>query len=52
LLEDLETKSWDEIGKMEIKQEEAMELERVLRYYVERVIEGKLKSRQFLKDLK
>lgn len=51
LLGELEEKTWDEIGKLEINQTQAMELERVLRYYVERVIEGKLKSRQFLKEI-
>lgn len=51
LLEDLEVLSWDEIEKIEINEKEALELERVLRYHVERVIEGKLKSRQILKKL-
>ena len=49
LLKRLEVLSWDEIEKIEIKEKEAMELERVLRYHVERVIEGQLKSRRFLK---
>ena len=51
LLEKLENSAWDEIEKMEIKEKEALELERLLRYHVERVIEGQLKSRQFLKKL-
>lgn len=51
LLEYLEVMSWDEIEKMDISEKQALELERVLRYHVERVIEGKLKSRQFLKKL-
>ena len=51
LLGDLVTKTWDGIEKLKINQKEAIELERTLRYYVERVIEGKLKSRQFLKKL-
>ena len=49
LLQSLEKSSWDEIAKMEIKDKDAMELERILRYHVERVIEGTLKSRKFLK---
>src|SRR3989344_303579 len=48
LLENLEILSWDEIEKLEINKKEALELEQVLRYYVERVIEGRLKSRQML----
>lgn len=52
LLRKLETYSWDEIEKIEIKQKEAMELEHALRYHIERVLEGSLKSRLFLKDLK
>ena len=47
----LETLPWQEIEKMILDQKEALELERVLRYHVERVIEGPLKSRQFLKKL-
>lgn len=49
LLRALEMQSWDEIGELKINGKEAMELERILRYYVERLIEGKLKSRRFLK---
>ncbi len=48
LLKDLEMMSWDEIEKLKIEEKEALELERVLRYHVERVIEGRLKSRQML----
>lgn len=51
LLEILEQKSWDEIGSLEVNKNQALELERVLRYYLERVIEGSLKSRQFLKEI-
>lgn len=51
LLGDLAAKSWDEIEKMEISKREALELEQTLRYHVERIIEGKLRSRQFLKKI-
>lgn len=51
ILGDLANKSWDEIEKMEISQREALELEQTLRYHVERIIEGKLRSRQFLKKI-
>lgn len=52
LLKSIEYSSWDEIEKMKIEEKEALELERILRYYLERVIEGKLKSREILKKLK
>ncbi len=48
LLKELEILAWNEIEKLKIKEKEALELERVLRYHVERVIEGRLKSRQLL----
>lgn len=51
LLEDLEMMSWDEIERLEINKKEALETERVLRYHVERVIEGPLKSRKFLRRI-
>ena len=51
ILGDLVNMSWDEIEKIQIKEKEALELEQVLRYHVERVIEGQLKSRQFLKRI-
>jgi len=51
ILEDLQFISWDEVEKMDLNKNQAMELERVLRYHVERVIEGTLKSRKFLKKI-
>lgn len=51
ILKSLENSSWDEIEKIKIGEKEALALERVLRYHVERVIEGQLKSRQILKKL-
>lgn len=51
ILKKLEIVSWDEIEKLEINQKQALELEQLLRYHVERVIEGKLKSRQILQKL-
>lgn len=52
LLEQLEIGSWGQIEKLEINKDQAVELEQVLRYYVERVMESPLKSRQFLKELR
>ena|SRR3990167_44259 len=51
ILEDLEYSSWDEIEKMKIDKKQALELEQVLSYHLERVIEGSLKSRKFLKKI-
>lgn len=52
LLENLQINGWDEIEKIKLSEKEAVEVERILRYYLERVIEGKLKSRQFLKEIR
>lgn len=49
ILEDLQFISWDEIEKIKIDEKQAMELERVLRYHLEKVMESSLKSRKFLK---
>ncbi len=51
LLRKLQSYSWDEIEKIKINEKEALETERVLRYYVEKVIEKPLKSRRFLKKI-
>lgn len=51
ILEDLENLSWNGIAKMEIKEKEALELEKILRYHLEKVLEGQLKSRKFLQKL-
>ena len=51
ILKNLEVLPWDEIEKMEINQKQALELELMLQYHIERVIEGSLKSRQLLKKL-
>lgn len=51
ILAKLEVEGWDEIERMEIKEKEAMELEIILRYHIERVLEGSLKSRTFLRKL-
>ncbi len=52
LLEDLDSKSWVEISQMEVTPEQSLELERILRYYMEKVLEGSLKSLKLLKQLK
>jgi recombinational DNA repair protein (RecF pathway) len=49
LLTQLETLSWDEIEKIQVSEDTSIEAERILRLHIERVIEGSLKSRQFLK---
>ncbi|MDO8573324.1 MAG: DNA repair protein RecO [Candidatus Daviesbacteria bacterium] len=51
LLFKLKVLSWDEIEKIKLNQKEALELEQVLQYHIERVLEGPLKSRQLLKKL-
>lgn len=51
ILQDLQFSSWDEIEKISLNEKTAMELESVLRYHLERVIESSLKSRKFLKKI-
>ncbi len=52
VLQSLENLPWVEVLKIKIEEKEGLELERILRYHLERVIEGQLKSRQFLKEIK
>lgn len=52
LLQKLEYGSWEEIGNLEIRKEQAVELQRILRYYVEGILESSLKSLQVLKKIK
>jgi hypothetical protein len=49
ILKKIEVLNWNEIEELKIDEEEALELESILRYHIERVIEGSLKARQFLK---
>lgn len=51
LLNDLETKSWMEIAQIHLKGEQAVALEKLLRYYIERIIESKLKSVRVLRKV-
>lgn len=51
LLTQLETGSWQEINNLQIPNNEILEVERILRYYMERTLEGSLKSLQMLKKV-
>lgn len=51
LLEKLEFESWGEIEKINIDEGQAIALERILRYYIEKVLEGKLKSIRVFKKI-
>lgn len=52
ILEKLQKESWEEIGNLEINKNQALELERILRYYIEKVLEGKLRSLEIIQKLK
>lgn len=52
ILEKLQRESWKEIEKMEINKNQALELERILRYYIEKVLESSLKSMKMMEKLK
>lgn len=51
ILRDLEVLTWEEIEEIKINKKEALELEYALRYHIEKIIETRLKSRQFLKKI-
>ncbi|MFH0937021.1 MAG: DNA repair protein RecO [Candidatus Daviesbacteria bacterium] len=52
ILKSLEAKSWGEISKIELNQNQALELEKILRYYIEKVLESSLRSSKVMKELK
>lgn len=52
LLKKLEYESWEEISRSKINEEQAIALERILRYYIERILESNLKSVKVLSKLK
>ena len=52
LLEKLQNLSWKEIGELNLKEEQAIESERILRYYIERILESSLKSVQVMRKLR
>lgn len=51
LLRKLEISTWDEIEELKINQKQALELESILRYHLERVLESSLNSRRILKKI-
>jgi DNA repair protein RecO (recombination protein O) len=52
LLNSLQQDSWQEIGKMGVSSDQAMEVEKILRYYIEKILESSLKSVKILQQLK
>src|SRR3989344_4204327 len=52
LLETLEYSSWEQIGQLKINEQEAVALERILRYYLEKILESTLKSVKVFEKLK
>jgi DNA repair protein RecO (recombination protein O) len=52
IMEKLQYVSWEEISEMRLNEEQAIDLERVLRYYIERILEGSLKSVQVMNKLR
>lgn len=51
LLKTLEDGEWQEIASLEIREENALALERILRYYIENTLEAELKSLKVIKKL-
>lgn len=52
ILDGLEKRSWEEIDKMVVFPFQTLELERLLRYYIEKVLESPLKSMRIIEKLK
>ncbi|MDO8498813.1 MAG: DNA repair protein RecO [bacterium] len=52
VLEKLQKGSWEEIGKLEIGKNQALELERILRYYIEKILESPLRSLEVIRKIK
>ncbi|MBI3485801.1 DNA repair protein RecO [Candidatus Daviesbacteria bacterium] len=52
ILEKLEYDSWAEISKINLLQDQAENLERILRAYLEKILESSLKSVQVMRELK
>lgn len=51
ILKKLQYFSWQDIEKLEINKEQSLALERVMRYYIEKILESKLKSIEVLRKL-
>ncbi|OGE34497.1 DNA repair protein RecO [Candidatus Daviesbacteria bacterium RIFCSPHIGHO2_02_FULL_41_14] len=52
LLDDLQKKEWIDLVNLQVSEAQALELERVLRYYMERVLESPLRSVQVMRKMK
>ncbi|MDO8429045.1 MAG: DNA repair protein RecO [Candidatus Daviesbacteria bacterium] len=52
LLNTLENGSWKEISDLEFESQEAVEVEHILRYYIERILEKSLKSLNVYRKMK
>lgn len=52
LLEQLRQGNWAEIEQMKLNEKQALELERLLRYYIEKVLESPLRSAKIIQKLK
>jgi recombinational DNA repair protein (RecF pathway) len=52
LLHKIQIGSWEDIAGISLNQAQAVELERIMRYYLERVLEAPLKSLDVIKKLK
>lgn len=51
ILKKLQYFGWHNIEKLEISKEQSLALERVMRYYIEKILESKLKSVEVLRKL-
>lgn len=52
LLQALQNGNWDQIGQIKLSQVQAVELEQLLRYYMEKILESPLKSAEVIRKIK
>lgn len=52
ILAKLENSSWDEIEELALSKDKAVALEKILRYYIEQILESRLKSYDVMEQLK
>lgn len=52
ILEKLQRERWENIEKMTINKNQALELEKILRYYIEKILESSLKSIRIIQRIK
>ncbi len=48
----LQKNSWEDLGKLKLSSNQALELEKIVRYYIEKILESSLKSARIIRNLR